>query len=143
VVLVRAGAPTHAFDMDQRLVGASFSVADSNDLTVTAPPSGNIAPPGYYMLFLVNNAGVPSIASFVHVAAAPDFTVSATPASNNALPGGSANYTVNTAAIGGFNGSVSFSVSGLPQGANANFNPVSVSGSGSSTLTVSTSVSTP
>ena len=143
VVLVRAGASTHAFDMDQRLVGAAFSLADNNDLTVTAPPNGNIAPPGYYMLFLVNSAGVPSNASFVHVAAAPDFTVSATPQSNNTSPGGSANYTVNTVASGGFSASVGFSVSGLPQGASANFNPASVTGSGSSTMTVSTSTSTP
>src|SRR5207249_206208 len=56
-VLVRAGAVTHAFDMDQRLVGMSFSLADASDLTVTTPPNGNIAPPGYYLLFLVNSAG--------------------------------------------------------------------------------------
>jgi hypothetical protein len=34
-------------------------------LTLTAPPNGNIAPPGYYMLFVVNSAGVPSVAAFV------------------------------------------------------------------------------
>jgi hypothetical protein len=143
VVLVRAGAVTHAFHMDQRLVGVSFSVADANDLTVTAPPNGNIAPPGYYLLFLVNNAGVPSIASFLQLSAVPDFSVSATPTSNNISPGLSANYTMNTAASGGFNGAVTFSVSGLPAGASATFNPASVSGSGSSTMTVSTSSSTP
>ena len=54
VVLVRPGAPTHAFDMEQRLVGMSFTIG-SGTLTVTAPPNGNIAPPGYYMLFLVNS----------------------------------------------------------------------------------------
>jgi len=138
VVLVRAGAATHAFDMDQRLVGMSFS-AGTNQLTVTAPANGNIAPPGYYLLFLVNSAGVPSIASFVQLSAVPDFSVSATPASNNVSPGLSASYTVNVAASGGFNGGVSFSVNGLPAGASAAFNPTSVSGSGSSTMTVNTS----
>ena len=63
VVLVRPGAPTHAFDMDQRLVGMSFTKG-SGTLTVTAPPNGNIAPPGYYMLFLLNSSGVPSVAKF-------------------------------------------------------------------------------
>ena len=63
-VLVRPGASTHSFDFDQRLVGMSFT-AGSGSLTVTAPPNGNIAPPGYYMLFLINNNGVPSVASFV------------------------------------------------------------------------------
>jgi hypothetical protein len=78
VVLVRPGAPTHAFDMDQRLVGLSYS-AEGTALTVTAPPNGNIAPPGYYMLFILNTAGVPSVASFVQVlAVAPNQAPTAT-----------------------------------------------------------------
>ncbi len=68
VVLMRDGAVTHAFDMDQRMVGMSFT-AGNGSLTVTAPPNGNIAPPGYYMLFLLNNKGVPSLAAFVQVTA--------------------------------------------------------------------------
>ncbi|MGE5244070.1 MAG: galactose oxidase-like domain-containing protein [Betaproteobacteria bacterium] len=66
VVLVRPGAPTHAFDMEQRLVALSFSAA-GGVLNVTAPPNGNIAPPGYYMLFVLNSAGVPSVATFVRL----------------------------------------------------------------------------
>jgi len=143
VVLVRAGAATHAFDMDQRLVGLSFSVSDSNHLSVTGPPNGNIAPPGYYLLFLLNSAGVPSIANFVQVSTVADFTVSATPTSKSVTPGASASYTVNVAASGGFNSAVTFAVSGLPSGASATFNPNSVTGSGSSTLTVNTTSTTP
>ena len=52
VVLVRNGTVTHAFGMDQREVEMSFT-AGSGALTVTAPPDGNIAPPGYYMLFIL------------------------------------------------------------------------------------------
>ncbi len=63
-VLIRAAASTHAFGMDQRMVGMSFT-AGSGSLTVTAPPTSNIAPPGYYMLFILNNAGVPSVSTFV------------------------------------------------------------------------------
>jgi len=70
VALMRAGAPTHAFDMEQRLVGLSFT-AGSGVLNVTAPPNGNIAPPGYYLLFLLNSAGVPSVAQFVQLTPAP------------------------------------------------------------------------
>jgi len=66
VVLVRPGAPTHAFDMDQRLVTLSYSI-DAGVLNVTAPPNGNIAPPGYYMLFVLNSGGVPSVARFVQL----------------------------------------------------------------------------
>jgi len=70
VVLVRPGAPTHAFDMEQRLVGLSFT-AGSGLLNVVTPPNGNIAPPGFYMLFLLNSAGVPSIARFVQLTPTP------------------------------------------------------------------------
>src|SRR3984893_5733666 len=70
VVLMKAGAATHAFDMDQRMVGLNFSVG-SGLLNVTGPPNGNTAPPGYYMLFLINTSGVPSVAKFVQVSTAP------------------------------------------------------------------------
>ncbi|HWZ44575.1 MAG TPA: galactose oxidase early set domain-containing protein, partial [Candidatus Saccharimonadales bacterium] len=66
VVLVRPGAVTHAFDMDQRLVGMSFTAVPGG-LKVKAPANGNLAPPGYYMLFIVNAAGVPSVAKFVQL----------------------------------------------------------------------------
>jgi hypothetical protein len=66
VVLMKAGAITHSFDMDQRYVGLSFTQA-SGSLSVTAPSNSNIAPPGYYMLFLVNQTGTPSLASWVQV----------------------------------------------------------------------------
>src|SRR5262249_45138928 len=74
-VLVRPGSTTHAFDMDQRLVGlcgpapqpACNAPAGSGTLGLTSPPSGNVAPPGYYMLFLLDAAGVPSKAHFVHL----------------------------------------------------------------------------
>jgi hypothetical protein len=70
VVLMRAGAPTHAFDMEQRMVGLSFT-AGSGVLNVTAPPNGNIAPQGHYMLFLLNTSGVPSVAQFIQLTPAP------------------------------------------------------------------------
>src|SRR5438552_6209177 len=66
VALIRNGSSTHAFSMDQRMVGLSFT-ANSGSLTVTAPPNGNIAPPGYYMLFLLNSSGVPSVAKFIRL----------------------------------------------------------------------------
>jgi hypothetical protein len=66
VVLMRNGSSTHAFDMDQRSVGLSFT-AGSGTLTVTGPPSSNIAPPGYYMMFILNGSGVPSVAAMVQV----------------------------------------------------------------------------
>lgn len=73
VVLMRNGAVTHAFDMDQRYVGLTFSVG-AGVLNVTGPPNGNIAPPGYYMLFILNGAGVPSVATMVQVSQAANDT---------------------------------------------------------------------
>lgn len=66
VVLIRAGAATHSFDMEQRLVGLSFT-AGSGALTAQAPATGNLAPPGYYLLFILNSSGVPSTAQFVRL----------------------------------------------------------------------------
>src|SRR5205823_5138848 len=143
VALIRNGAATHAFDMDQRFVGLSFT-SGSGALTVTAPPNGNIAPPGYYMLFLVDSSGVPSMAKFVQLGAQPpDFSLSATHSSQTVTQGNGTNYTVNVAPSSGFAGTVGFSVSGLPQGATATFNPTSITTSGSSTLSVNTLSSTP
>ena len=66
VALVRPGSVTHSFDEDQRLVPLTFT-ASGNTVTLQAPANANLAPPGYYMLFIVNGAGVPSAASFVQL----------------------------------------------------------------------------
>jgi hypothetical protein len=62
--LVRPGSTTHAFDEDQRYVPLTFSQT-TGGLTMQAPANANLAPPGYYMLFILNTAGVPSIAPMV------------------------------------------------------------------------------
>jgi len=233
IVLVRPGAATHAFDMEQRLVGLSYTVGNGV-LNVTAPPNGNIAPPGYYMLFVLDTAGVPSVAKFVRLStslpnqaptaaitspatnvtrnpggsvsfagtgsdldgtisayawtfpggspdassvASPgnvtystpgtytatlrvtddlgltspaatrtitvsDFSLSATPASQTIVPGASTSYTATVTPQTGFTGTVTFSVTGLPSGATAAFNPLSVATKGSTTVSVSTSAAT-
>lgn len=66
VSLIALGSVTHAFDQNQRLVTLGFT-RGSGSLTVTAPRNNNVAPPGYYMLFLVNDAGVPSVGRMVRV----------------------------------------------------------------------------
>ncbi len=65
-VLIRTGAVTHFFDMNTRFVPTTFQQT-TGGLTITPPANGNLAPPGYYMLFLVNSNGVPSIAPFVQL----------------------------------------------------------------------------
>jgi len=66
VALIRLGAVTHAFDQNQRYVPLTFQPV-AGDLAVQSPTSGNLAPPGSYMLFIVNSNGVPSVASIVKI----------------------------------------------------------------------------
>jgi len=66
VNLVSLGTDTHQMDMNQHFVPLSFT-AGSGSLNVTMPSSSAVAPPGHYMLFLINSAGVPSVASWVDV----------------------------------------------------------------------------
>ena len=51
--------------MDQRINFPAFSVS-GNSLRVTAPPRAE-APPGYYMLFIINANGVPSVARIIRI----------------------------------------------------------------------------
>ncbi len=91
VALVRLGAVTHSVDMEQRYIPLSFAARDSGRLNATGPANANIAPPGPYMLFVIDAAGVPSVARMVTVAAGspppngiPVAVADATPASGAA-----------------------------------------------------------
>jgi hypothetical protein len=137
VVLIRAGAVTHAFDMDARMVGLSYSVG-SGSLSVTAPPNANIAPPGYYMLFLLNSAGVPSVATFIQLTAGDDFSITPSPAQRVILPGQNTSFHLQVFPSGGFGGTVNLSVSGVPAGATASLTNNSVAANGSSDVNVNT-----
>jgi hypothetical protein len=69
VRIIRLTSTTHAFDAGQRLNTLTFvPAADGQSLTVTPPPlsgGGRIAPPGPYMLFILNDKGVPSVAQTI------------------------------------------------------------------------------
>jgi hypothetical protein len=66
IVLVAPGAVTHANDMHQRFIKLPIK-ASGAAISATVPDSAALIPPGYYMLFAVDSAGVPSVASFVHI----------------------------------------------------------------------------
>jgi WD40 repeat protein len=63
---IHLGAVTHAFDQSARANTLSFT-QQGGGLSVTAPPDANSAPPGYYMLFILNRNGVPSVGKIIHV----------------------------------------------------------------------------
>ena len=69
VGLIRLGSQTHSVEMEQRYVPLSFTAGDGT-LTATVPANMNTAVPGIYMLFIVDSAGVPSVASMVTLDAA-------------------------------------------------------------------------
>jgi hypothetical protein len=71
VALVGLADVTHGVDQGQRYVPLKFSVSGTT-LTVTGPPTGGAAPPGHYMLFVIDAAGVPSVAKMVQVAKSPN-----------------------------------------------------------------------
>ncbi|HYR88021.1 MAG TPA: fibronectin type III domain-containing protein [Terriglobia bacterium] len=66
VSLVRPTSVTHTTNFSQQFIPLTFQTVPGG-LNVTIPANGNVAPPGYYMLFLVNANGVPSVASFVRL----------------------------------------------------------------------------
>ena len=66
VALVRLGAVTHSDNMEQRYIPLTFTTG-ATSLTATAPANANVAPPGPYMLFLVDTNGVPSVAHMVSI----------------------------------------------------------------------------
>ena len=67
VSLIRSPSVTHAFDMNQRFQFLNFTPG-AGKVTVQAPASANLAPPGDYLLFLVDTDGVPSVGEFIRVA---------------------------------------------------------------------------
>ena len=70
VALVRLGSSTHSTEMEQRYVPLTFT-RGSGVLSVAAPANLNVAPPGPYMLFVLDGSGVPSVAAMTSVKPAP------------------------------------------------------------------------
>ena len=90
ITMLRLSSVTHAFNQSQYINELGFSQT-TGGLDVTAPPNANVAPPGYYLLFLLNGSGVPSVAKFVHMPSdnTPP-TVSITAPANGATVSGTA-----------------------------------------------------
>jgi hypothetical protein len=67
VVLMRPGAVTHGFNMSQRMIECVIASRTATNLHVQAPPDGTVAPPGWYLLFLVDTARVPSTGNWMRL----------------------------------------------------------------------------
>lgn len=66
VTLVRLSSVTHAFDQNQRFSDLSFRKT-AGGLTVAAPETRTVAPPGHYLLFILDGNAVPSTAKIIRI----------------------------------------------------------------------------
>ena len=112
---------------------ASFTVASPTSITATAPSGGN------GQITVKTPAGsATSAGSFsVTTAQTPDYTISAAPTSASVRAGGTVEYTITVTRTGGFTGSVSLSVSGVPARTTTSWSPSRTIGSSSTTATLS------
>lgn len=111
VALVRTSSVTHSQNMEQRYLPLQFNV-NVNSLSVRMPANANLAPPGHYMLFIIDNNGVPSIAPIIRIS---ESTVDPAPPSN------AANYALNGAASASTNSAnAAFAIDGVTDGDLAN-----------------------
>lgn len=66
-VLMRLSSVTHSINTDQRRVPLQFSAVAPNRYALKVPADPGLAPPGYYMLFALNAAGVPSVSKQIRI----------------------------------------------------------------------------
>lgn len=101
IAWIRVPSTTHTFDESGRFMHLNYTQS-SGGLSVTMPANGNLAPPGYYMLFILNSSGVPSVAKIINlsqnVAATGTLTgvvtnTSGSPLANATVTSGSASAT--------------------------------------------------
>jgi fibronectin type 3 domain-containing protein len=86
VSLIRLPSVTHANDMNQRFQFLNFTTG-AGKLTVSAPANANLAPPGDYMLFVLDTQGVPSVAEMIRISTSGDATPPTAPTGLTATPG--------------------------------------------------------
>lgn len=66
VTLIRLGSVTHQFNMDQRFIELEHSVQTTSSLRILTPSDVNVAVPGWYMLFVLDD-GVPSLGEYIKI----------------------------------------------------------------------------
>ena len=71
VSLVKLGCQTHHYDTDLRLIWLPITSRGTDTVTVSAPINANIAPPGYYMIHVLDGSLVPSTARIIQISGAP------------------------------------------------------------------------
>jgi Viral BACON domain len=119
-------------------VTASFTPASATTTSSLTLNASSTATTGTSTVTITGTSGTLSHTTTVSltVTVPANFSLSASPSSLTVAQGSNGSSTIIVAALGGFNGTVSFSASGLPSGVTATFNPVSTTSTSSLTLTV-------
>jgi YVTN family beta-propeller protein len=118
VTLVKTGSVTHSWNMEQRFQDLTF-IANGAQLAVQAPTRAAFAPPGFYLLFVLDAAGVPSVGKIVRIGVAGDPNPALTPTLSN--PGElssalNASVSLQLVAADPNGDTLVYSASGLPPG---------------------------
>jgi hypothetical protein len=66
-MLMRPGAVTHGFNMSQRAIVCDVVGGGAGNVVLAMPPDGDVAPPGWYLLFIVDANRVPSIGHWIRI----------------------------------------------------------------------------
>jgi Galactose oxidase-like, Early set domain/Carboxypeptidase regulatory-like domain len=117
VTLLRDASVTHTNNMSQGFSSLSFTKT-STGLNVVMPANANLAPPGYYMLFILNSAGVPSVGSIIQLlsSAAPTGTVTGKVTNTQGVPISGASVSSGGTGATTTNASGSYTLTGVPVG---------------------------
>jgi YVTN family beta-propeller protein len=142
VSFIKSGSVTHGWNMDQRFVDLPFN-AQGGTLSVQIPGRASDVPPGMWMLFVLDDSGVPSLAKMVRVNVAPALDTAVAPTISS--PG---NQSTTTATVVGLQIAASdpnsdpltYSASGLPPGLAINAGSGRISGTPTIPGTYSVSV---
>jgi hypothetical protein len=139
VSLIKMGSVTHSINSEQRFLPLTFQVV-AGGLTVQTPTSRNLAPPGYYMLFLVNTNGVPSIAKILRFPTPGEDSVAPTAPTNLTATGsiGSASLAWTAATD-----NVGVAAYDIHRSTTSGFTPSAANKVGSSTLTTFVNTAVP
>jgi hypothetical protein len=109
VSLVRVSATTHHYNTDQRLIWLQIESKTSSSVTARAPINNRLAPPGYYLVHVLNSAGVPSVGRFVRIPGSSD---NPPPPSDTTAPNVAITSPANGATISGPSTGVAINVAG-------------------------------
>ncbi len=118
VAMIKTASVSHSWNTEQRFIELTFQ-QNGGQLNIQAPTKAGDAPPGYYLLFVLNAAGTPSIAKIAKVGVAANPNPAITP---NLVNPGSQSGQAGTPAIVQLSATdpngdtLIFSASGLPSG---------------------------